>query len=242
MTSPLDEKGLEAAEAAWRASVEPTCKLMLRTAIRAYLSATALPDGMEVVRKLRYRVENPSAWPEGFDQSASDLMRDAADALSQAQSALAAMRVERDEALGWPKRSDITHYCTDCEMVAVLHEGRCGCGSGRVVSIASMWHRAEAAEQVRDMRGALEELVDSLTPAEHAAGRDPAYGDVVRNLGKQIGFGALMSCASTEWRLWLEENGYPVGSEFVSGPCRSVLQSDLARARLSLKNQESDRG
>lgn len=54
---------------------------------------------------------------------------------------------ERDAAQGWPERENITHYCTDCEMVSVLHEGRCGCGSGRVVSISSMWTQAEAAEE-----------------------------------------------------------------------------------------------
>lgn len=49
----IDEKGLEAAEAAWRASVEPTCKLMLRTAIRAYLAASPSPSEMDVVANLR---------------------------------------------------------------------------------------------------------------------------------------------------------------------------------------------
>lgn len=54
---------------------------------------------------------------------------------------------EQDAAQGWPERENITHYCADCEMVSVLHEGRCGCGSGRVVSISSMWTQAEAAEE-----------------------------------------------------------------------------------------------
>lgn len=84
------------------------------------------------------------------------------------------------------------------------------------------------------LRDALAEIVDSLTPAEQVPPEDPAYGDRVRALGMEIGFGALMSSASREWNAWLVGNGYPEGSEFVSGPCRAVLQSDLRQARAAL--------
>jgi hypothetical protein len=84
---------------------------------------------------------------------------------------------------------------------------------------------------------ALEELVDSLASVEHVPPKDPAYGDEVKEIGKRIGFGALMAAASHEWRAWLAENGYPLGSEFVAGPCRMVLVSDLRRARAALSPQ-----
>lgn len=85
---------------------------------------------------------------------------------------------------------------------------------------------------------ALSELVDTLTPAEHVPVKDPAYGDRVRELGKRIGFGALMAAASGEWRAVLAERGDPLGSEFVCGPCRAVLEHDMNRARKALANEE----
>jgi len=48
MTTHKEE--LEAAEAAWRASIEPTCARMLESAITAYLSAMAGAGG-EVVER-----------------------------------------------------------------------------------------------------------------------------------------------------------------------------------------------
>jgi hypothetical protein len=92
--------------------------------------------------------------------------------------------------------------------------------------------------QLAERDAVLAELVDTLTPSEQDPIKDPAFGDKVRALGLEIGFGALMSSASYEWRAWLAENGYPLGSEFVSGPCRSVLQSDMKRARSALADRE----
>ncbi|TGQ89416.1 hypothetical protein EN828_10245 [Mesorhizobium sp. M2D.F.Ca.ET.185.01.1.1] len=37
-------------------------------------------------------------------------------------------------------------YCTDCENVTRLHGGRCGCGSGRVVTEESL-RRAALSEE-----------------------------------------------------------------------------------------------
>jgi NTP pyrophosphatase (non-canonical NTP hydrolase) len=88
--------------------------------------------------------------------------------------------------------------------------------------------------RVEELEAALAELVDTLEPVEGVPLKDPAYGDEVRALGARIGFGALMATASYEWRAWLAENGYPLGGEFVSGPCRSVLESDLRAARAAL--------
>lgn len=92
-----------------------------------------------------------------------------------------------------------------------------------------------AEARIQELEAALRELEDTLTPAEQVPPKDPAYGDEVRALGLRIGFGALMASASHEWRQWLADNGYPLGSEFVAGPCRAVLESDLRAARHTLR-------
>ena len=46
--------------------------------------------------------------------------------------------------------------------------------------------------------------------------------DAVYKLGKIIGFGNMMHLASKCWRESLEKNGYPLGGEFVPGPCESL--------------------
>jgi hypothetical protein len=38
------------------------------------------------------------------------------------------IKLEKAKALGFDG------YCTDCESATFLHNGRCGCGSGRVVT------------------------------------------------------------------------------------------------------------
>lgn len=44
----------------------------------------------------------------------------------------------------------------------------------------------------------------------------------VKILGDAIGYGRMMQLAEQEWRKSLEEQGWPVGGEFVSGPCKSM--------------------
>jgi cobyrinic acid a,c-diamide synthase len=39
-----------------------------------------------------------------------------------------------DERLARAKSSGFDGYCTDCENATFLHNGRCGCGSGRVIT------------------------------------------------------------------------------------------------------------
>lgn len=76
----IDKDGLAAAHEAYAKTVGGTMEgHPMANAITAYLSA--LPNtGDELVARLRYRVNNPSAW-ESFDQDGSDLMREAADAI-----------------------------------------------------------------------------------------------------------------------------------------------------------------
>lgn len=48
----------------------------------------------ELVERLRYRVNNPSAWPEGFDEQASELFREAADRIEALEAKEAAGQCE----------------------------------------------------------------------------------------------------------------------------------------------------
>lgn len=94
--------------------------------------------------------------------------------------------------------------------------------------------RATTAEaQARAMREALEELVDTLTPASYPAMKDPAHHDEIKRLGDRIGYGALMAGASAAWR----EATPHKGSEFVAGPCYSVLKADYDRAVAALARE-----
>lgn len=97
---------------------------------------------------------------------------------------------------------------------------------------------AEIATENARLREALEGMVESLRPGEHVPFIDPVHGAVVEALGRRIGFGALMSSASASWAKVAEERGHPAGGEFVAGPCRAVLQSDLRKARAALAPQD----
>lgn len=94
--------------------------------------------------------------------------------------------------------------------------------------------RATTAEaSLATMREALEELVDTLTPASYPAMKDPAHHDDIKRLGDRIGYGALMAGASAAWR----EVTPHKGSEFVAGPCYSVLKADYDRAVAALAKE-----
>lgn len=214
MTAPLDEKGYDASTQALLNAfpmADKIAAMYAEVAIRAYLAAShvnetpetehvegdvlsSAPSEMDVVAWLDETADAaPGAkgvttdayaaayWEHTSGAPMTELVR-----ASQVQSALAAMRAERDEAIGWPNRSDITHYCTDCEMVAVLHEGRCGCGSGRVVSIASMWQRAEAAEaRIKALEEALRPfaaVADALPEDQFANSYTPTGKDVLPSM------------------------------------------------------------
>ena len=66
------------------------------------------------------------------------------------------------------------------------------------------------------------------------APEDPAIAD----LGRRIGFGALVSGAAKEWRGWLKIQGMPDGSEFLPGQCAAVARSQLRQLRRALANVE----
>lgn len=83
-------------------------------------------------------------------------------------------------------------------------------------------------------RKALEDVQDTLALVEHPAFPDPVHHERVKALGREIGFGALMSTAEAGWREVLVEKDYPLGGEFVSGPCRSTVESTLKTIRAML--------
>ncbi|MER9769006.1 hypothetical protein NKJ09_23410 [Mesorhizobium sp. M0189] len=81
------------------------------------------------------------------------------------------------------------------------------------------------------MLGALKECIETLALVEYPSHTDPVHGEVVRDLGSRIGYGALMSSASASWRAALENRGGPVGGEFVAGPCQAMVDRALKQAR-----------
>jgi hypothetical protein len=88
------------------------------------------------------------------------------------------------------------------------------------------------------LREALENCVETLALVEHPRMVDPHYGEIVQRLGEQIGYGALMSSASASWRQSLAAKGYPVGGEFVAGPCYATVVDALKKARAALTSTE----
>lgn len=88
------------------------------------------PTGDGLVERLRYRVNNPSAWPEGFDQAGSDLFSEAAAILSDYEQ----MRRERDT---WKELSDLNAWAD-------------GLSEPSHPYVNVILARAETAEQERD--------------------------------------------------------------------------------------------
>lgn len=100
------------------------------------------------------------------------------------------------------------------------------------------------AERVR-LREALDEAEEVLALSERPALKDPRYGDMIRDLGNQIGFGAIMSAASHEWRQVLKEEWADYGlegSEHVSGPSHRTVLATLKKIRSALTKKDPSNG
>lgn len=80
----------------------------------------------------------------------------------------------------------------------------------------------------------LAEAVELLADSAEIPIKDIAYHKIVKDLGSQIGFGALMNCATLAWRETQQEKGYPIGSEFTVGHTRVVVEKFIERARTAL--------
>lgn len=84
----LNKDGLEAAHAAYAKTTGGMLEgHPMANAITAYLAARPAPDHAGLASRVFYPVNNPSAWPDGFNQNISDLLREAATALSAASPA-----------------------------------------------------------------------------------------------------------------------------------------------------------
>jgi hypothetical protein len=90
--------------------------------------------------------------------------------------------------------------------------------------------------QLASARKALEECEEVFSLVEHPKSVDPAYGDRVRRLGDEIGYGALMSSASASWRRYLASKSF-AGAEFVAGPCQATVTNVLAQVRAALTDE-----
>lgn len=119
--------------------------------------------------------------------------------------------------------SAISNYCMSCQM--------------RLASSIDTERAARLAAEARVtvLKEALREAEDILAMVAQTPLRDPLYHDAVKELGKQIGFGALMSCATRAWAECLAEDGHPAGMEFVAGPCRGTVERTLKILRAALK-------
>lgn len=81
---------------------------------------------------------------------------------------------------------------------------------------------------------ALGQAIETLELCARGPFRDPLYHDRVKSLGDEIGYGALMSAASYAWREALTKQGFPVGGEFTSGPCRATALSLVNEGKAAL--------
>jgi len=72
------------------------------------------------------------------------------------------------------------------------------------------------------LEAALREFLEITEPAARLRPEDPDYGAAVRELGDQIGYGAMMASAQAAWRARLKVDGLE-GGEHTHGPCYAVL-------------------
>lgn len=84
--------------------------------------------------------------------------------------------------------------------------------------------------------GALNDCIELLSSMAEPARPDPRFHDVIHALGMRIGFGVLMHGASFAWREHLRISGFPVGGEFVVGPCRASIETVLKLAQAEAAN------
>lgn len=173
-------------------------------------------DVAALVERLTNLVGTPIEEDLEYIQAADAAMTDAVNALTLQADTLAKLHDGR--------RAILPHTVEHAENLYTV----------AVAALRSFGRDPEAS--LATMREALEELVDTLTPASYPAMKDPAHHDEIKRLGDRIGYGALMAGASAAWR----EATPHKGSEFVAGPCYSVLKADYDRARRALGGSNAE--
>lgn len=81
----------------------------------------------------------------------------------------------------------------------------------------------------------LKEAIELLDDGAQLPFKDTAHHERVKRLGEEIGFGAMMHCATLGWREANAERGHPVGGEFTVGHTRIVVEKFVERAKAALE-------
>lgn len=112
------------------------------------------------------------------------------------------------------------------------------CDPSGVLDVTGLKNRIVALEEVNaGLLEALKKAESVLALVEQPRGKDRDHGPEVTEIGRRIGFGALMSSAQASWREYATEIGL-AGSEFVAGPCYSTVLSTLNMIRAALRAAE----
>lgn len=90
---------------------------------------------------------------------------------------------------------------------------------GAEQTITTLHTRIAELEAV--LREADEILALCTTRTFDALPEDP----IAREWGERLGYGALMSAASKEWRAYLARVGMPAGGQHTCGPCEATVTS-----------------
>jgi hypothetical protein len=84
-------------------------------------------------------------------------------------------------------------------------------------------------QQVRELREALEDFVDTTATAVHGGIADPKISSQLSRLCKLHGYGNVIATASMIWRA-IDGKG-----AFLFGPCEAVARQQLEKAEAALK-------
>lgn len=117
------------------------------------------------------------------------------------------------------------------EIVADMHRQMAEAEAAAEAAESSL---AETRAKVEGLEKALREAEETLRLVERPAFPDPIHHERVKALGREIGFGAMMTTASAGWREVVAERGHPTGGEFVAGPCLATVQMALAKVPAAL--------
>lgn len=202
--------------------------------------AEAWPNGCDktVPAALRYLADHdrPSGGQslynsEHLHQLASEIERAVATPTSQSQADAAAWqcRTKHPQEKTWSEWEE-------CEKLTAEFIAKTGSWDDHDAQSRALY--TAPPSQSAQMRKALEECISVLELVEQPAIRDTDHTEEVHALGERMGYGALMSAASAEWRASLEDDGLPTGGELVAGPCYATVLATLKKAREALSRAD----